>query len=236
MPQYLIPAGNIRNGEFFADEDEANHIARAARVRIGDEIELFDGQGNRYLGLVKAAAPGVVSGSIKEKLPSPEYATKLTLCFGVPARQALESALERCTAAGVSVFQPVMSSRVQSDFFSAWERKLPRLEQIAAAACKQCGRGRLPEIRKPEKFDELLPAGGVAVVASADGVTLDEAAGRLAGAADIKLLVGPEGGFTKGELEFARSRGAIFLNLGLHVLRAEDACFAAACALLTRLG
>ncbi|HNW43420.1 MAG TPA: RsmE family RNA methyltransferase [Elusimicrobiales bacterium] len=236
MPQYLIPPENIRGGDFVAGEEEANHIARAARVRAGDEIEIFDGLGNRYRAVVKTVAPGVVSGSIKEKLPSPEYITKLTLCFGVPARSALESALERCTAAGVEVFQPMLSSRVQFDLFSNWERKLPRLEQIAAAACKQCGRGRLPAIRRPEKFDELLQSGGAAVIAAADGVKLEAAAPALAGKTGIKLFVGPEGGFTKGELEFARSNGALFVNLGLHTLRTEDACFAAACALLTRLG
>lgn len=235
MPQYLIPAQNIRGDEFFAPEDEANHIARAARVRSGDEIDIFDGAGNRYRAVVKTVAPGIVSGSIKEKLPSPEYKTKITLCFGVPARQALESALERCTAAGVEVFQPVMSSRVQFDLFSGWERKATRLAQIAAAACKQCGRGRLPELRKPEKFDDLLLPGSGSVIAASDGISPDEAAGRLAGAAELKLFVGPEGGFTKGELEFARSRGALFMNLGLHTLKAEDACFAASSALLTRL-
>ncbi|OGS12543.1 MAG: hypothetical protein A2234_06225 [Elusimicrobia bacterium RIFOXYA2_FULL_58_8] len=236
MPQYLIPPENIRNGEFLAGEEESNHIARAARARVGDEIEIFDGLGNRYRAEVKTIGPGMVSGSVKEKLPSPVYKTKLTLCFGVPARQALESALECCTAAGVEVFQPVTSSRVQFDLFSGWDRKLPRLVQLAAAACKQCGRGRLPEIRKPEKFDDLLLAGGAAVIASADGVSADEAARCLAATTGLKLFVGPEGGFTKGELEFARSKGAVFMNLGLHTLRAEEACFAASCALLTRLG
>ena len=236
MPQYLIPAENIRNGEFFAGEAEAHHIARAARVRAGDEIEIFDGLGSRYLAVVAAVASGVVKGVIKEKLPSPGYRTKITLCFGVTARQALESALERCTAAGVEVFQPVMSSRVQFDLFSAWERKQPRLAQIAEAACKQCGRGRLPEIRKPEKFDDLFAEGGDSVIACAEGVSPEAAAGSLAGKTALKLFVGPEGGFTRGEQDFARSKGALFLNLGLHTLRTEDACFAASSALLTRLG
>ncbi len=236
MPQYLIPAGNIRGGEFFAGGEEASHIVRVARVRIGDEIELFDGQGSRYLGVVKAAGHDGVSGAIKEKLPSPEYRTKLTLCFSMTARQALESALERCTAAGAAVFQPLKSARTQFDISGGWERKLPRFEQLTVAACKQCGRGRLPEIRGPERFDELLLSGGTAVFAAVGGMSPDAAAAALAGKTGIKLFVGPEGGFTAEELALARSKGALFMDLGLHVLRAEDACFAAALALLTRLG
>jgi 16S rRNA (uracil1498-N3)-methyltransferase len=236
MPQYFIPSENIRNGEFFAGPEEANHIARAARGRAGDEIEIFDGKGGRYKAVIKSASGDAVSGTVGDKLPSPEYRTKLTLCFAVVARPALEDILEHCTEAGVDVFQPVMASRVQFDLFSDWERRAGRLGQVVLSAAKQCGRGLLPEVRKPEKLDDLLLAGGPAVFATADGLSPDEVAGDFAGKTAIKLFVGPEGGFTKGELEFARSNGAAFMNLGLYTLRAESACLAASSALLTRLG
>lgn len=236
MPQYLIPAENIRDGEFFAGEDESAHIARAARARAGDEIEIFDGNGNRYRAVLRSVSGERVSGEVKEKLPSPEYATRLTLCFAVVARPALESILEHCTEAGVEIFQPVLASRVQFDLFSDWERRSGRLRQIVTAAAKQCGRGRLPEVRRPEKLDDLLGAGGACVFASGDGKTPDEAARGLAGSKEISLFVGPEGGFTRGELEFAAGKGAAFMNLGLYTLRAETACLSAASALLTRLG
>lgn len=236
MPQYLIPAENMRDGEFFAGPEEAAHIARAARARAGDEIEIFDGKGNRYRAVLKTVAGDRVTGSVREKLASPEYKTKLTLCFAVVARPALESILEHCTEAGVDVFQPMLASRVQYDLFTEWDRRAGRLGQIVTAAAKQCGRGVLPAVRKPEKFDDLLAAGGASVIATADGPSPDEAVKGLAGTAELKLFVGPEGGFTKGELEFARSKGAVFMNLGLYTLRAETACLAAASALLTRLG
>ena len=226
----------MRNGEFFAGPDESNHIARAARARAGDEIEIFDGKGNRYRAVIRSAADDRVTGSVGEKLPSPEYRTKITLCFAVVARPALESILEHCTEAGVDVFQPVMASRVQFDLFSDWDRRAGRLAQIVTSAAKQCGRGVIPAVRKPEKLDDLLPAGGGYVFASADGLAPDEAVRGLAGKTELKLFVGPEGGFTKGELEFALSRGAALMNLGLYTLRAETACLSAASALLTRLG
>ncbi len=236
MPQYYVPAENMRGGEFFAGPDESNHIARAARARAGDEIEIFDGKGGRWSAVIKSVAQDMVSGSVKEKLPSPEYATRLTLCFAVVARPALESILEHCTEAGVEVFQPVMASRVQFDLFSDWERRSPRLNQIILSAAKQCGRGRLPELRRPEKLDDLLSAGGAHVFASADGLPAGETADALPRGGALNLFVGPEGGFTRGETDFARSSGAKFMSLGLYTLRAETACLAAASALLTRLG
>ncbi len=225
----------MHGGEFFAGPEESGHIARAARARAGDEIEIFDGKGNRYRAVIKSASGDRVAGSVGEKLPSPEYRTKLTLCFAVVARPALEAILEHCTEAGAASFQPVMASRVQFDLFSGWERRAGRLGQIVTAAAKQCGRGFLPEVRRPEKLDDLLLAGGASVFASAEGLPPDEAAEGIAGKTELKLFVGPEGGFTKGELEFARSKGAVFMNLGLYTLRAETACLAACSALLTRL-
>lgn len=236
MPQYYIPAENIRNGEFLAGPDEANHIAKAARARAGDEIEIFDGKGGRYRAVLTAVARDGVKGTVGEPLPSPEYRTRLTLCFAVVARPALEDILEHCTEAGVDVFQPVMASRVQFDLFSDWERRVPRMNQVILAAAKQCGRGLLPEIRKPEKLDDMILAGGPCVFAAAEGKSPDEAAKTLAGAPGIKVFVGPEGGFTRGEMEFAASNGAAFMNLGLYTLRAESACLAASSAILTRLG
>ena len=44
----------MRGGEFFAGPDESGHIARAARGRVGDEIEIFDGKGSRYRAVIKA--------------------------------------------------------------------------------------------------------------------------------------------------------------------------------------
>lgn len=236
MPQYLIPAENIRGGEFFAGPEESAHLARAARARPGDEIEIFDGKGGRWRAALKTVSGERVTGAVLGPLPSPEYRTRLTVCFAVVARPALESILEHCTEAGAAAFQPVMSSRVQFDLFSDWERREPRLNAIVTAAAKQCGRGRLPEVRKPAKLDDLLAEGGPRVFAAAEGEPPDAAAARLGGPGELKLFVGPEGGFTRGELDFARGGGAAFMSLGLYTLRAETACLAAASALLTRLG
>jgi 16S rRNA (uracil1498-N3)-methyltransferase len=233
MPQYLVLPGAVRGGRFTAGPEESAHMVRAARARPGDEVELFDGEGRRWLGVIEGADPGGVTGRVAAELTSPEYKFKLTLCQAVVARAALESAFERCTAAGAAALRPVLTSRVQFDLFSGWERKRPRLEQVALAACKQCGRGRLPALLPPARWDELFE--GPCVVASAGGLSPDRAAAALSGAESAKLFIGPEGGLTKGELDYAASKGAVFMGLGLHVLRAEDAAFAAVSALLTRL-
>ena len=236
MPQYFIPRENIRDGRFFAGDEESHHILRVARGKKGDLIEIFDGQGLRHSAEIETIEDGLVSGPLKNSLESPLYKLKLTLCFAVVSRQAVESLLEHCTEAGVEIFQPVISSRAQFDLFSDWERKSARLQNIILAASKQCGRGRLPDLEKPRKFDDLLSEGAASVLALPGGKSAAEAALALTGKTEIRLFVGPEGGFTKGEIDFAAEKGALPLDLGKYTMRAETACLAGTCALLNTLG
>ena len=238
MPQYFIPSERVRNGVFTADEEESGHIAKAARKRVGEEIELFDGQGNKYLAVIDAINDGFVSGRIKAKLDSPVYKTRLTLCFAPVTRSAAEAILEHATEAGVASFQPVLSSRTQFDWFETWEDKSIRFQHILIAACKQSGRATLPELLKPQKFDDILVEGpGPALIANGDAPGgFDTLVPKVAGKPWLKVFIGPEGGFTKGELEFAAGAGALFFSMGKYTLRSETAALAASVLILNHLG
>ncbi|MFA6433400.1 MAG: RsmE family RNA methyltransferase [Elusimicrobiales bacterium] len=236
MPQYFVTPDRIRDGSFSAGEDESRHITRAARKRAGDEIEIFDGAGNRYLAVIGDAGE-IVSGRIKKKLVSSVYKTRLVLCFAPVSRTAAEAIIEHCTEAGAAAFQPALTSRTQFDWFGSWPEKARRFEQLSLAACKQCGRASLPELLKPQKFDDLLCEAGPAVIASGEtGENFETAAAGLHAATEIKVFIGPEGGFTRGELEYAAEKGVKQFSLGKHTLRAETAALAASVVVLDRLG
>ncbi|HBB66979.1 MAG TPA: hypothetical protein DEF68_03485 [Elusimicrobia bacterium] len=236
MPQYFIPPEMIRAGSFSADEEESRHITRAARKRAGDEIEIFDGRGNRYLAAIEAAGDRV-SGKIKGRLDSPVYKTRLVLCFAPVSRAAAEAVIEHCTEAGVAAFQPVLTSRTQFDWFESWPEKARRFESLLIAACKQCGRASFPELLKPQKFDDLLAENGPAVIASGEASgSFGALAPAFNNAKALKVFIGPEGGFTKGEMEYAAEKGVKSFSLGKHTLRAETAALAASVIILDTLG
>lgn len=238
MPQYYVPPDMIKDGVFCADEDESAHICKAARKRAGDEIEIFDGRGNKYSAVIAGVRDGLVSGRIKDRLVTPVYKTRLTLCFAPISRSAAEDVLEHATEAGVAAFQPVLCSRSQFDWFETWDDKSRRFRHIMTAACKQCGRASLPELLKPQKWDDVLAEGaGPALVAVQDAPDcFDALAPKLAGVPSLKVFIGPEGGFTKGELEFAAGARAMFFSMGKYTLRAETAALAASVMVLSRLG
>ena len=236
MPQYFITPDRIRDGLFSAGEDESRHIARVARGRVGDEIEIFDGIGNRYLAVIEDIGDAV-SGKIKQKLDSPAYKTRLTLCFAPVSRSAAEAVIEHCTEAGVAAFQPVLTSRTQFDWSESWPEKSRRFEQLLIAACKQCGRAKFPELLKPKKFYDLLAQPGPAVIASGGtDKKFETISAEFAGSPAIKVFIGPEGGFTEGELQYAQEKGVKSFSLGRHTLRAETAALAATVVVLDKLG
>ena len=236
MPQYYIEPEKIRGGIFSAGEEESRHITRAARKRAGDKIEIFDGKGRRYSAVIDDAGD-IVSGKITGELDSPVYKTRLILCFAPIARPAAEAIIEHCTEAGVASFQPVLTSRTQFDWFESWPEKSKRFEQIAIAACKQCGRAWLPELLKPQKFDDLLALDGPSVIASGGAPgNFSVLSPGLNGAGTVRVFIGPEGGFTRGEMEFAAEKNIKAFSLGLYTLRAETAALAASVLLLNALG
>lgn len=236
MPQYFITPDRIRDGSFSADEEESRHITRAARKRAGDEIEIFDGIGNRYLAVIEDAGD-LVSGKIKKKLDFSVYKTRLVLCFAPVSRTAAEAIIEHCTEAGAAAFQPVLTSRTQFDWFESWPEKARRFEQLLIAACKQCGRAAFPELLKPQKFDDLLAEPGPAVIASGGtALNFDAVSAGLQGVPAVKVFIGPEGGFTRGELEYAAEKGVKSFSLGKYTLRAETAALAASVIILDHLG
>ena len=236
MPQYFIHPEKIRDGRFAASEEESHHITRVARKRLGDEIEIFDGQGRRYLAVIEAAV-GLVSGKVKGELDCRGYKTRLIVCFAPVSRSSAEAIIEHCTEAGAAAFQLVLTSRTQFDWFEFWSERSVRFETLMIAACKQCGRATLPELLKPQKLDDLLAAGGPAVIAAWEAEKSFEAiAADFNGAAELKVFIGPEGGFTKGELEYAAEKGVKSFTLGKHTLRAETAALAATAIILDRLG
>ena len=115
------------------------------------------------------------------------------------------------------------------------EKRQGHWQRVAIAACEQCGRNRVPEIRAPLGFPQWLGARE-----AAPGWVLAPGAPGLAAQAQpsgpIELLVGPEGGLSEGELGLARSRGFEPVGLGPRILRAETAPLAALAAVHARWG
>lgn len=209
----------------------ADHVRRVLRLRAGDPVTLFNGDGRDYPGRVLALRGSRVDVEIMGLAAArAESPLAVTLVQGIARGERMDLVLQKATELGVARIVPVQTTRsvvrLERD---AAARKSQHWQGIAVAACEQCGRARLPAVEAPESLAAWLAG------PAAEGVTrlqLDPAASRslvqaAAGATTVELLVGPEGGLDDAERDAAAAAGYLPCTLGPRVLRSETAAIAA---------
>ena len=210
-----------------------HYLTRVLRLREGDALEVFDGEGHardaRVARLDAEAGWAELSVAALRTLP---VAPPITLLQGLPKGDKLEWVLQKSTELGVSCVWPVACQRsiVQLSGARA-DKKVERWQRIAEEAARQCARADVPDVRGP--VDVLVAA--KALEAGTRLLVLDEEARavRLGEAlaespdAPLALLVGPEGGLARDEVEALIALGGQPVTLGPRILRTETAGLAA---------
>ena len=218
----------VRNGEAYLRGQEARHALKVLRLKKGDEIIVFDGEGKEYLAVISAASPTSVKLKILEETNvNRDSPLDSTLYMGITNKvQKLELAIQKTTELGVKRIVPVICRRSSTaQLIKNWEGKLRRWREIAVNASKQCGRTVIPEISEPVKIEEIDDSSDLSFV-------LWEKGGKSFkdyqsySASSVSFLVGPEGGLEKEEIELLKERGFKPIYLGKRILRAETAAIA----------
>ena len=207
---------------------DAHHLRDVRRVKVGDEVELFDGSGTDYVGRVAALERGSVTIEIVRSEPTRrEPDVSVTLAVSVVKQQGMHRLIDMCTQLGLNRLIPMWTER---SVVKAGAGKSERWRRIAIEACKQCGRSIVPDIEEPCAFAVALDAAGgydVALIASMQPDARPPADAVGAGCRSVLCLIGPEGGFTDEEEAAALEAGCIPVSLGRSILRTETAAAAA---------
>ncbi|CAN5872011.1 16S rRNA (uracil(1498)-N(3))-methyltransferase [soil metagenome] len=211
--------------------DEAHHLARVRRLGPGDRVELFDGLGRTYRAQVAEVGRDRVALRIEgEPQLEPPTAVELTLATAVPKGDRFDWLIEKATELGVDRLIPLRTERSVVDPRSA---KLDRLRRRIVEACKQSGRSRLMALGDPIDWADLfvspeLPeARWIAHPAATGDPWGIEAAPGPTPMGRVIVAIGPEGGFSEGEVAQANAQGWRRLGLGPTILRVETAALAA---------
>jgi 16S rRNA (uracil1498-N3)-methyltransferase len=235
--QFFVPHIPEEGSRLVLDGDEHRHLARAARVRAGDEIWLFDGRGRRSRGRVEKVGHDrteVVLLKVEEEAAAPR--TRIVLAQGLMEAKKLETVLEKAAELGCAGFIPVTSARSLKPSVERADRKLERWRRIVREAAKQCKARLLTEVLPPRTLADLLRSPGAErrLFLSEHGgrplkdIVTAEARKGEPPPASVLLLVGPKGGWTDGEEAELRAAGFEAVSLGRRVLRAETAAVAGA--------
>jgi len=232
LRRFFIPPELINGSETRLPDAEARHLRNVLRIREGEQVEIFDGKGGVLSGAVEFRRGEVfVCGLTPRHAPQDRPSPRLTLAAAIIKPARFEWALEKATELGVDEFIPLYTERseirVPDEKISG---RLARWDRITKEASKQCMRLDVPRVLPPVEFrrfpssKEYLMQNKILFYENSDNQWLP---GRTDAAGDTIIFIGPEGGWTENEIEFAEKSGCGIFSLGPRILRAETAAIAA---------
>ncbi|MDE0126241.1 MAG: RsmE family RNA methyltransferase [Bryobacterales bacterium] len=215
----------VEDGAAVAKGSAAHHLARVARLRPGERVEVSD-QARAYRAVTERCTPREVRFRIEEPLPPPAPAPELDVGLSIIRFRRFEWAVEKLTELGVNSVTPVAADRSDAALRAASIKRVARWRRIALEAAQQSRRLAAPLVRTPVGLDEFTGRCTAPLrLLAQPGAPRFAAAGMDGGTA---FLVGPEGGWTRTERQVAAEHGFEPVALGANVLRSETAALALA--------
>lgn len=235
IPRVYTPA-HLAPGAFSLDGEQSRRLALVARVRAGDPIRLFNGDGREWHALVEAVSGrGVVARVVEVALQAPPEPLTVEVWISLVRPNRFDWALEKCVEAGADVVRPLIAQHAARGDGGSTARQ-ERWRRIAIEAAEQCGRLYLPVIEGPTGFADLVGRNrGALLLAERGGRSWAEVVPLLPASGSIAFAIGPEGGWSEAELRLAGAKGAITTGLGPNILRSETAAVAAVAVLRATL-
>jgi 16S rRNA (uracil1498-N3)-methyltransferase len=239
MPRFYCPFPLSSGTELDLPPNAARHV-QVLRMQPGQKVTLFCGAAAAPQGAGEFDARIIRMGRTDVRVAveahhsvEREARRAVHLAMGMPANERMDWLVEKATELGVASISPLVTARtvlrLKGD---RAEKKRAHWEAIAAAACEQCGRNRIPVVHAPVDFETWMHA--QPTLATTDGtrlvLSLREPSHALRdtaeGGAPALALIGPEGGLTEQEEDQAVTQGFVPVGLGARVLRAETAALA----------
>ncbi|MBW2604302.1 MAG: 16S rRNA (uracil(1498)-N(3))-methyltransferase [Deltaproteobacteria bacterium] len=233
MRYFLIKPSEREDSILNITGPDARHIKTVLRMKPGDKIGLFDGKGFEYAAKIVDLSVGRVKVSIVRRFRSTaESPLQITVAQAFLKEKKMDGLVRQLSELGIVKWIPFIAERsVPRPDKKQLSARTKRWEKIAKEAIKQCRRGRIMEIGETVSFEEMLNLGQYCDLKVAFWEDeLQPVHADLPGSdGQIKTvfaLVGPEGGFTRKEIEKAGDRGFVTAGLGPRILRAETATVA----------
>lgn len=229
MPRFFTQTISAEGG--IISGDDAKHISRVLRMKVGELLTACDTKGYDYDCLIESLSDREVSLQVLEVRPSQsEPDVRVSLYQAMPKGDKLELIIQKAVELGVDSITPVMTRRcVSKPDSKSMAKKLERYNRIALEAAKQSGRGKVPQVCPmldlPQALDEMAQTSCPILFyenATAPAKQVIDGAGK-----EIAVLIGSEGGFDESEVELAIQKGCQVLSLGKRILRCETAPLAA---------
>ena len=213
-------------------EEEGHHVYKVLRGRAGDRIEVVDRAGRLFVAeLLKGREANIVE---ERSVESDDV--EVTLYQAVPKGRHMDLVVEKATELGAKRIVPLTTERGVVRLEEG-DGKVRRWRRVVEAAARQSLRLRVPEVGEAVPFSQAVREVGETGVLFHNGPDLPSLEDIVPHSA-LGLFVGPEGGWSEGELVVAKESNLLFASLGPYRLRTETAgmvAVARACAVLERM-
>jgi 16S rRNA (uracil1498-N3)-methyltransferase len=212
------------------DAEETLHLARVLRLGVGAKVQVCDGEGGNFAAEVAALEPRGATLRILGRLEAwGESPLLLVLGIGLAKGEAADAVVRQATEMGVSRIFPFISERSERLTPERAARRRERWRRLARESIKSCQRSMLPLIEPPRDFAAALDGPEEVKL-----IFWEEERGgglkpvlQLPRPRDVRVLIGPEGGFSAGEAALAREAGFRAVSLGPRLLKVPTAAVAA---------
>lgn len=221
----------VAGAELALPPQAGEHAVRVLRLADGDPLVLFNGDGYDYHARILAIGKRDVTVQVTSRqLLKNESPLPLILAQGIARGDKMDLIVQKATELGVAGIVPLLTERSEVKLDPARaQKRLSHWRAVAASACEQCGRARIPGIQPATALSawlDALPDNGSLRLALLPEGTLACRELQFAGTGGV-LVVGPEGGLGERDIAILRDAGFKGLQLGPRVLRTETAGMAA---------
>ena len=232
MPRFYLPTDLAPNTTFRLPENIVRHI-HVLRLNAGDAITLFNGTGNDFAATLQTIGKRHAECHIHaQRQPENESPLAITLVQAVSSGERMDFTLQKSVELGVRAICPIISERcVVRLSGERADKRVQRWQDIAIAACEQSGRSIVPTVLPIVSFSDYLrqmPPELHLMMSLRRATTLRDIAPAPQ---SLRLMIGPEGGWTPAEEQAALDAGVQTITLGKRVLRTETASLAALAAM-----
>lgn len=234
IPRIYHPTSLTHLSQCQLTEEAMRHVGRVLRMKVGEALELFDGSNHIYPAVITEINKKQITIALQNAIfDDRESPLNIHLGQVISRGERMEFTIQKSVELGVKTITPLWSERcgVKLDA-ERMEKKIQQWQKIAIAACEQCGRNIIPEIRPLMKLQDWC--------AENDGMLKLNLHPRASQsikqlppppAAGVRLLIGSEGGLSEQEIEQTVQQGFTEVLLGKRVLRTETASLVAISAL-----
>lgn len=229
-PRLYIPQGLSAQTECTPNKEQSHYLLNVMRLKLGDDVRLFNEKDGEWHAQVAILSKREIRLIIRERLRAPQQPPDLWLCCAPIKKAHFEYMIEKATELGVSVIQPLLTSRTQIR-----EINQERLTAITIESAEQSERLTIPKVEPARSVKDFLnhwSSEYFTIVCAELGPAspLGEILKHTTCNNHQKtaIVTGPEGGFTEEELlQFQQIPNAVMVRLGPRVLRADTAALAA---------